>query len=189
MKRYNRLVPKARFLFIASLLAGLFTGCAVVGQVRPVEEKSQSYGVLELNKENPEWLKLDQSRADSADDMTGTEVPDAAYQSKKSGAIISINSACRAGLEQDKDLQNLTNLLFLGVSDIKTRTEQGITIETTPALQTTLHGTLNGEEMMFRTVVMKRGVCVYDMIYMASPQFFPDHEQEFAHFVASLRVK
>lgn len=166
-----------------ALALALSSGCAtLIGNVEPVEEKSESYGVMDLSKADRDWSRLPASQ--------GSEVSDVAYQSLSTASIISLNSACRATPEtQPKDLQALTNLLFLGISDITQRTEKGVIVHNLPALETTILGKLNNEPMMLRTVVLRRGNCIYDLLYMARPRHFPRHETEFAQFIASLRLR
>jgi hypothetical protein len=43
--------------------------------------------------------------------------------------------------------------------------------------------------MKLRTVVLRRGSCVYDLMYVARPEHFKDNEPDFAHFIASLKLK
>lgn len=183
-------------LLLAASSVLLASGCGVlIGNIKPVDQKSQNYGINDLSKENPAvWTKLDQvktvdsSTTDEA--TTATEISDAAYQSKKNASIISINSACRQTQdEEEHDLRSLTNLLFLGLSDVTQRNEKQLTIQNVPALQTTLRGKLNGETMQFESVVLRRKLCVFDLVYMARPARFSEHEQDFSHFVASLKLK
>lgn len=199
-----KLATTSKLLLLSALIAAS-SGCAIVGNVRPVEEKSETYGYLDLSKTNPDWVKLSPQASAGADDhLEPTEVTDVAFQSKDTASIISLNSACRKNTEMvETDLRELTNQLLLGMTDITLREEKGLEIRNTPALQTTVQGTLAPENgstkaskkkrsfpaMMLRTVVLRRGGCVYDMVYMARPQFFAKHEQDFSQFVASLRLK
>lgn len=184
----------ALLLFAGLALAG--SSCSVVvGNIKPVDQKSENYGVMDLSQINRDWNKLDPVQAAAEEgprerEVSSTEVSDVAYQSKSTASIISLDSACREsnGLE-GQDLQTLTNLLFLGMTDMTHREERGIEIQKTPALETTIQGKLNGEPMRFRTIVLRRDRCVYDLVYMARPKFFPRHEEDFARFVASLKLK
>jgi hypothetical protein len=179
------------------LIALALSGCGVlIGTVKPVDEKSEAYGVMDLSKDSPnanQWMKLDPAETaegDKLDDGEKTEVSDVAFQHKKDASIISLNSACRASFAtSDQDLRSFTNLLFLGISDITLREEKEITVQGTPALQTTIRGKLNQENMMLRTVIVKRGNCVYDLMYVSRPKHFAENEQDFSRFVSSLRLK
>ncbi len=177
------------------------SGCSVVvGNVKPLEEKSTEYGVMDLSHSNPDWKKLDpaktaaQGESMKAQDMSPTEVSDVAYQSATTASIISLDSACRQSLDSQKktveqDLKSLTDLLLLGITDVTLREERGMEIQKNPALETTIIGKLNGEPMQIRTVVMKRQNCVYDLVYMSRPSYFEKQLSDFSHFVASLRLR
>ena len=184
--------------FITVTLAISSSGCALfklagasVGNERPVEEKSELYRIADLSKQGKEWVKLESGSGDSS----RTDVSDVAYQSRKNASIISLNSACRKNAQDEaedkrEDLKKLSSRLFLGLTDITFHNERGLTVQNEDALETTVQGKLNGEEeMMLRSVVLKRGVCVYDLVYMARPRHFGTNEKDFAHFVDSLRFK
>ena len=182
-------------LILNSIFVLSQSGCGVlVGNIKQVDEKSQSYGIADLSKMNPDWTKLDPKSFGEINpqqdaDTTSTEVSDVAFQSKNSASIISLNSACRTGKTyEDKDLRTLTNVL-LGASDVTLRDEKNLDISGAAGLQTTILGRINGEHVMLRTVVFKRQTCVYDLVYVARPQTFQAHEEDFSHFVASLRLK
>lgn len=166
-------------------------GCGLlIGSVKPVDEKSETYGVLDLSRENPDWVRLKETRKAEPAETTEAEISDVSFQSKKTASIISLNSACRPTYEtSEQDLKAFTNQLLLGISDITLRAEKYLTVQKTPALETTLQGTLNGESMVLKTVVLRRGPCIYDLMYVARPQYFNENERDFAHFVASLRLK
>jgi hypothetical protein len=175
-------------------LALLQTGCAVlIGSIKPVEEKSESYGIADLSKEGPGWVKLDaaaESNASKTPEVTPTEVSDVAYQSKKTASIISLDSACRkSSASPDHDLKSFTNQLLLGISNIAQRNEAAVIVQNTPALETTVTGRVNADPVMLRTVVLRRGNCVYDLVFVARPNTFSEEETDFSHFVASLKLK
>jgi hypothetical protein len=173
-------------LLVAAALALFASGCAIVGNVTPVDEKSETYQVVDLSKGSSEWSKLPPQAGASSD----TSSSDVAYQSQKTASIVSLNSACRPTFETEhRDLKTFTNLLFLGISDITQRDEREFKLQGLPALETTLKGRLNNEEMMLRTVVLRRGECVYDLMFVARPEHFAENETDFAHFVDSLKLR
>jgi hypothetical protein len=187
-------------LALAILLTLSLGGCGVLlGTVKPVDEKSEAYGVMDLSKESGDWQKLDPAEAGAESRESGeaseageekTEISDVAYQNRKNASIISLNSACRPSAgTSGQDLQSLTNLLFLGISDISLREEREITVQGISALQTTIQGKMNGENMMLRTVIIRRGLCVYDLMYVSRPRYFAGNEPDFSRFVSSLRLK
>jgi hypothetical protein len=176
------------------------SGCGVfIGNVRPEDSKSDAYGISDLSKENLDWVKLDpkKSNGDEAYDpnTTPTEVSDVAYQSKKTSSVISINSACRANREApanksvDQDLRDLTDILLLGGTDVTLRNEDHVTLQGTPALETTILTKINQEKVQIRAVVLRRKTCIYDLLYVSRPEVFTINEPAFTHFVASLRLK
>jgi hypothetical protein len=170
----------------AAALALFASSCALVGNVKPVDEKSETYQVADLSQGMGEWAKLPPQAGGSSD----TSTSDVAYQSQKTASIISLNSACRPTFETEhRDLKTFTNLLFLGISDVTQRDERDLTVESQPALETTLKGKLNNEEMMLRTVVLRRGDCVYDLMYVARPEHFAENEADFSRFVDSLKLR
>jgi len=150
--------------------------------------------VLDLAKDKPQtWRRLDanESGADAREpETTATEVSDVAFQRIGSSSIIALNSACRTRLEADeKSLRDLTHELLLGISEVTQRVEQNLTIQSTPALRTSLQGRINGNPISMRTLVLRRNSCVYDLLYMAPPAKFVQDESDFDKFVASLRLK
>src|SRR5689334_22833806 len=97
-----------RFFPITLIFAAMvFSSCSVlVGNVKPVDEKSENYGVADLSKENADWVRVEgEKSAKSAE--TNTEVADVAFQSKQTASIISLNSACRPYLDESEDLRTL----------------------------------------------------------------------------------
>jgi hypothetical protein len=171
------------------------TGCSLFfGNVKPSDHKSTDYGILDLSKVNPDWVKLDPTK--SLDEAELPEVPesgvsDIAFQSKKTASIISINSACKSTTNSAtiRDLKELTRELLLGISEVRDRVEKTFTLGDTPALQTTLKGKMENEEMMLETVVLKRNKCIYDLMCVTRPERFKLNEAEFSDFVSSLRLK
>jgi len=161
------------------------TGCGLLlGNVRPVEEKSENYKVMDLAKEIPEWRRIDDTGTNK------TESSDLTYQARQTASIISLNSACRTVPNgPGEDLHTFNRELLLGISEIAQRTEQNLTVSGAPALETTIQGKLNGQPMKLRTVVVNKSGCVYDLMYIARPEHFEDHAQDFTRFISSLRIK
>jgi hypothetical protein len=171
---------------LAAFLAGL-SGCGLIlGNVKPLTERSETYGIADLALENPSvWMQLSSTTKDESQ-----EVPDVAFQSAKTSSIISLNSACRPKFgREEQDLKSFSDQLFLGISDVTLREEKQSDFQRSHALETTIQGKLNGEPMMLRTVVLRNGNCLYDLMYIARPEVFDVHEKDFSHFVASLRLR
>jgi hypothetical protein len=172
------------------------SGCSLFfGNVKPVEEKSESYGFLDLSKTNPDWVRLDPKTSLEVDETSSpspeSEISDVVFQSKNAASIISLNSACKSYKTSGETLplKTLTNELLLGISEVSYRDETPLTMEGSPALQTTIQGKLNGENMKLRTVVLQKLNCVYDLMYVARPEHFNAGEPDFSRFVSSLRLR
>ncbi len=181
-----------RFALCLGLLVFQNACGLLVGNIKPVDEKSDDYGVLDLSRDNSNWVKLDPksiSGREAKDEGTSpTEISDVVFQSKQTASTISLNSACREGA-QAKDLRSITNLLFFGINDISVREEHELAHQGYPALETTLKGKLSREPVMLRTLVIKKNECVYEMIYLAPPAKFEQEAPDFSRFVASLKLK
>lgn len=170
----------------------ILSGCGLlVGNVKPVEEKAENYGVLDLSLGSSEWKKLSSSSSDSKNSSpTSSEISDVAFQSSHTASIISLNSSCRPSYESSsQDLKEFTKLLFMGISNISKKSERELILQELPALETTILGKLNGESMMLKAVVLRKRDCVYDLMMIARPNLFQKSEGEFERFVASLRIK
>jgi len=179
-----------RFLILGPFF--LVSGCGVLfGNIKPVEEKSESYHIEDLSKQDPDWIKLDAAQEQALDPETTTnpDISDVAFQSKKTSSIISLNSACRKVSPPNQDLQSFTRELFLGISDVTVHDEYPFQVQNSPALQTTIRGKMGDEQMMLRAVVLHRNFCTYDLMYVARPEHFTEQEQFFSQFVQSLRLK
>ncbi|MBC7387212.1 MAG: hypothetical protein H7301_13755 [Cryobacterium sp.] len=187
------------FLLLSSSLLGLgFSGCStLVGSVKPVDEKSEHYGVLDLAKEQPAvWKKLNDQQLQPRDAQIGTnkdafssEVTDFAFQSVKTAAIISLNSSCRKGRGRITELKPYLRELFLGMTDKSEQEQIETTVDNTPALERTVEGRMAGEETKIRAFVLSKTDCIYDLMYISRPNRFETHAADFNRFVSSLRLR
>ena len=186
------------------ILFGMFflSGCSLFfGNIKPTEERSTTYGIEDLSLANHDWVKVTpesiarssgEAPNESADPTGETQgIADAAFQSKKTASIISINSVCRGDSETGRvePLRSLTRELLLGVSDISLQEEKDLVVAKKPALETTVRGKIDGEEMVLMAVVLQQDRCVYDLMYVSRPQHFEQGLGEFRRFSASLKFK
>lgn len=188
------------FLFQCILPVGflaLFSCSTLVGTVKPVDEKSEHYGVLDLAKESPKiWKKLDAAQLIPKDAQIGankdaftSEVTDFAFQSQGNASIVSLNSSCRKGRGEVRDLMPFLRELFLGMTDFDEEEPKSIQIAGVPALGKTLDGRMAGERTKIKAFVLSKNDCVYDLMYISRPSQFPVHEADFNRFVSSLRLR
>jgi hypothetical protein len=165
--------------------------------VKPVDEKSEKYSVLDLAEVAPQtWRKLDQAQLMSKDSDLGSnseafssELTDVAYQSKVNSAIISLNSSCRKGRGAVQDLRPILRELLMGMSAVEERTETPTEISGLPALAGTIAGRMAGENTKIRALVVSKGECVYDLMYISRPDRFSTHEPDFNRFVSSVKLR
>lgn len=164
----------------------LLSGCSLfIGNVKPVEEKSERYDIMDLEKADADWMRLP-----SQSDPARTDISDLAFQSKSTASIISLNSACRPSWRGDEpNLQEFSRQLLLGITDQGQRTQDQVDVASVPALRTTVDGKMSGRTVKLQTVVLKKEECVYDLMYVAQPDRFESQNDIFSRFVASLRLK
>ena len=170
-------------------------GCGIfLGNVKPVDEKSETYSVMDLSVKNSDWAKIPASaqsvNSDVPEEASAADHSDVVYQSKKTASIIALNSACRPSNDSPKEtLTDFSNRLFFGISDISLREEKSFQIQNTPALRTTVQGKLNQESMRLQAVVIRNGPCVYDLMFIARPERFSEQEADFTQFLSSFHFK
>jgi hypothetical protein len=186
----------SRLLTLIAILS--LSACStIVGTIKPVDEKSEQYSVLDLEKASPNtWRKLDETKLVSKDSDLGSnseafssELTDVAYQSKVNSAIISLNSSCRNGRGAVQDLRPILRELLMGMSAVEERTETPTQISGYPALAGTVAGRMAGEHTKIRAVVVSKGECVYDLMYISRPDRFSTHEPDFNRFVSSVKLR
>ena len=177
---------RARLLLLClawALSAAGLSGCAVLlGNVKPVDQHSNGYRVARLNETQADWKMLEPSGDATSDSSEIT------YQSNRTASIISLNSTCRTR-NSTEDLKRISRLLFLGITDVADTQERELTVDSTPALETTVTGRLNREKVKIRAVVLRTHACVFDLMYVAKPKYFTSQEADFTQFVSSLRLR
>jgi len=185
-----------RNLILSSLAALAIAASSVscgllIGNVKPVEEKSDDYSIMDLTDGSSDWEKIsraDERGEDARDEET--EISDISYQSKRTASIISMNSVCRPGMQHKaQDLGAFTRELTLGISNISKKSERQITVSGQRAVETTIHGKMSGESMSLRSVVLRSGRCVYDLMFIARPAHFESQAGTFAAFVSSFKLE
>lgn len=174
------------------------TSCStLVGNVKPVDEKSTDYTVLDLAKEYPKvWTRLDDSALRPKDAQIGSnkqafssEITDLAFQSRRTSAIISLNSSCREGRDSIGDLGPYLKELLLGMRDVTEREESSRRVDGVDGLQSIVAGTMAGERTKIHAIVLAKQGCIYDLMYISRPERYPTHEGDFNRFVSSLKLR
>ena len=160
--------------------------CSVlVGQVKPVEEKATLTPTKKDIFPSEDWKKLDiQSGTHSNED-----IPDAAWQSHVSGAVISLNSVCRQRFDEEGDLKRVTKMLLSQWDNLKVEKERSFVVSNFQALETTAHGNYLNRDRKFQTVVVKSPSCVYDLVYLSPVESFDQELSVFQKFRDNLNLK
>jgi hypothetical protein len=160
--------------------------CSVlVGHVMPEEEKSPKVPFTDVTLISPEWKHLDiPGRARNSED-----IPDAAWQSSVSAAVISLNSACRQNSDEAVDLKEVTQVLLSQWDHLTVLSETPKKVSGFPALETEAEGRYLDRNRKFKTVVVKTSTCVYDLVYLSPVKTFEQELSIFERFRDSLNLK
>lgn len=187
--------PNPSVLAVA-FLALIQSGCAVlIGNVDPISERSGDYEVTDLSETDGEWSRLEpeavveSGESDLSEDEQEIQTSDLTFQSERTASIISLNSACRERIrESGRSLSEYTDLLLLGMSSIRQRNEAADRVAGLGALRTVVEGRMGGEAVKVQTVVLRKGRCIYDLMYVAKPENYEEELSSFDRFVSSLRI-
>ncbi len=157
-----------------------------MGNVKPVDEKAKKMPYSEVETIDPTWKRLE---TPSKNKEKTDDIPDAAWQSDKTAAVISLNSACRQNVDDHEDLKEVTRLLLSQWDNLKIQSEQSTTLSGFPAWETEALGNYLKSERKFQTVVVKTPNCIYDLIYLSPIKTFTQELSVFQQFRASLNLK
>lgn len=174
-------------LYSSLYLLLFLNGCSVLmGQIKPVEEKAKKLPYTEVSTIDPTWKKLE-----SASKTKGgvDDIPDAAWQSEKTAAVISLNSACRQTTDGHADLKEVTRLLLSQWDNLEIQNEHATTLSGFYAWETEALGNYLRSERKFQTVVAKSPTCVYDLIYLSPIKSFAQELSVFQQFRDNLNLK
>jgi hypothetical protein len=168
------------------ILLFLLSGCSVLlGQVKPVEEKSVNSSPKNSAWSHPDWKKLEIStNADSNGDL-----PDSAWQSSKTAAVISLNSVCRKEKSEGKDLKAVTRVLLSQWDHLKILGESSEVVSGLPAFSTVATGHYLGRERKFKVLVVKTPTCVFDLVFLSPVKTFDQDISIFQQFHDNLVLK
>ncbi len=189
---------KLTCIAVGSFCLLLSSACSIlVGNIKPVSEKSESFTIQELDKIDASWIKLDEQKeiqikqdAETSDDPANSplDASDLAYQHKKTSSIISLSTACRPrNALQENTLSQFTDALLLGITDITGRTERTMTLDSLSALETILNGSLSNESVKLAVVVVRKESCVFDLMLVTRAKYFESEKKVFDSFVSSLK--
>jgi len=96
---------------------------------------------------------------------------DYAFYSPRYGATIYADSSCGKKFD-DAPLSVLSNHLTMGFEDVETIEENESMLSDRSSLERLSSGALDGVPVRLATTVVKKGVCVFDVILVSSPRHF-----------------
>lgn len=105
------------------------------------------------------------------------------WYNAKLGAVIQSNETCK-NKRDVTSLDALTRQLLVGYSDLRSRSQETVTLGGRPALHTVADVKLDGAPMTLDLYVVRRDNCILDLSYAAPPDRQPAGEPAFRGFVA-----
>lgn len=155
----------------------------LVGQVDPVDQKSSSIQITALETIDPNWKRIDLLE----NSLNANEMPDRSWQSVKTAAVISLNSACRQVSEMG--LKEITTDLLSQWRDLNDKIEKDFSISGFPALETTAEGIYYNRKRKLQIVVVKTPTCVYDLMFLSPVKSYAQDLVTFQKFRDKLIIK
>jgi hypothetical protein len=122
-----------------------------------------------------EWRRLDVSDASLA------------FRDDTHDATILLNGRC-GRRDDDTPLLALTQHLILGTTERAVESQQTIPFDGREALHTVMRAKLDGVVMSYDIYVLKKDSCVYDFVYVASPDRFAEGAPAFERFVMGVHT-
>lgn len=185
--------PFRYYFAVVFLSASMNTGCSVskllVGQVDPVDEKSNSLKITPVESIDPDWNRIENSDSSLKNDM-----PDRAWQSTKTASVISLNSACRQKNDTvegyaEMNLREINADILSPWRNLENKTEREFEFLGFPAYETTAEGLYYNRKRKFQTLIVKTPSCVYDLIFLSPPGSFKQDLSVFQKFRDKLNIK
>lgn len=99
----------------------------------------------------------------------------------RAGSVL-VNARCNPA-DADTPLAALRAHLILGTTEREIRAEETIPFDRREALHTVMVAKLDGVPMAYDIYVTKKNGCVFDFVYVASPQHFESGRPAFTRFV------
>ena len=106
--------------------------------------------------------------------VEGTEL---AFQAEPGGQMAALFISCNE--EHPLTLRLLARRLFFGIGPKRVVTQNTVSLNGTQAVHTVLTGRLQETDVTVSSYVTTDGECVYDLVYVASPETFQDRLPEF----------
>lgn len=165
----------------------------ILGTDNSVDTKSHRYSVVRLDREKAqEWERL--QIEDPA--RPASEEGDMAFEHKKTGTIVSVNSVC--GQTRDASLEELSKYLLLGLNTRGPVETREIEVDSVKALESTVEAAMTSrrpgsqtrqQPVRLKAVVLRKAACTYDLMYIARPEYFNRHLPVFSTFLKGFHAE
>lgn len=99
-----------------------------------------------------------------------------------------VNARCKVASD-DAPLIALTNHLVMGTTERDIQSQETIPFDSREAMHTILRAKLDGVKMAYDIYVLKKDNCVYDFVYVASPEHFEAGVPGFERFVSGFHTQ
>lgn len=118
------------------------------------------------------------------------DAPEQAVAFRDDAADASILAGVRCDVAgDDVPLLALTNHLVMGTTERDVTVQTSVPFDGREALHTVMHAKLDGVVMAYDLWVTKKDGCVYDFVYVASPDRFEAGRPAFENFVAGFHTE
>lgn len=110
-----------------------------------------------------------------------------AFRNEGLGAAIYVDDSCRQF--EDAPLPVLANHLFFGFTEVEVEEVREMVLDRRAAHRRVVRGRLDGVRVRVAATVMKKGHCVYDLVYISPPETFERGLAAYEAVVRSFRVE
>jgi hypothetical protein len=164
---------RRRALLFAALVLGALAGCvradSFEGGVLRKGELTVRFGPVPA-----EWRRLRIAGADLA------------YRDPPREGSVLFDVRC--GRSAEAPLSVLTEHLIMGTTDRDFVEQTTVPFDRREALHTLMRAKLDGVAMQYDIYVMKKDVCVFDLVYVAPPEHFTVGAPDFERFAVALHA-
>lgn len=106
--------------------------------------------------------------------------------SRAGSALFDVHCGQRDG---DAPLSVLTGHLIMGTTEREFDSQETISFDAREALHTLLRAKLDGVPLRYDIYVMKKDGCVFNLVYVSSPETFADGARDFERFAGDLHAE
>jgi len=112
---------------------------------------------------------------------------DLVFRNSKLKATMTVNSTCD-GKKTGYNLVVLSEALLIGIKGKEVQGREEAQVDGEKALYSIYSGNFDTVPIKIATLVLKKGICIYDFTYASSPDSFDTGYMEFKVFTSRFRV-